>query len=134
MSFSEKRNWSRRGFVKTAVTGAIVGSLPRIGVSGTEVMAGEAPSSGEQKLWNGEPGVLHMSPAPRGSMVYRGDGSVILFSVDTIGGVPVRQAAISHDEGQTWGQPFIPKNQGGGDLIHNFQASLRLSSGKIAVV
>jgi len=85
-----------------------------------------------QELWNGEPGVLHtelptqtLEPG-RGTMVYRDDGSVIMFTG--------KQGFVSSDGGRTWAEPFSLKIEAGADIAYTAAASLKLNSGKIGLV
>ena len=69
------------------------------------LLIGGIQMSSAQELWNGEPGVLHTSPAPRGAMVALEDGSVILFRGS--------QSMISQDGGRTWEEGFALKGPEG---------------------
>ena len=72
--------------------------------------------SSAQELWNGEPGVLHISPAPGwASMVTLEDGSVILFRG--------RDTMVSHDGGRTWQDGFAVKGP-------RIEQSLALAAGE----
>src|SRR5579862_5834926 len=71
-------NLSRREFLKASSRGAVAAGISQV----IPLQAGAhaaAPGGGEGKPWNGEPGVFHRTHGPRGPMVYRDDGSIILF-------------------------------------------------------
>ena len=76
--------------------------------------------------WNGQPGVLHLMPAPRGAMARLDDGSVGLF-----GGV---NCTVWQPEQNQWGAPFSLRDSDGKSfslkIDHNWV--IRLSSGKLA--
>ena len=78
--------------------------------------------SDAQELWNGQPGVLHTSPAPRGPMVWLDDGSLILFQGS--------EALVSRDRGRSWDEPFPLKGPEGENV--GVEWVIRLTSGKLA--
>ena len=87
---------------------------------------------GAESQWNGEPGVLHtelptqeVEPG-RGTMVYRDDGSVIMFTG--------KQGFVTRDGGRTWEEPFSLKIEAGADIAHPASGSLKLQSGKIGLL
>ncbi len=79
-----------------------------------------------QGQWDGEPGVVHITPRPGGTMVYVGDGTVVRFSGT--------QGFISQDGGRSWQEPFALKTEGGDQLPHGVVTALRLNLGAIGIV
>jgi len=86
------------------------------------LLIGGIQMSSAQELWNGEPGVLHTSPAPRGSMVALEDGSVILFRGS--------EAMVSQDGGRTWEEGFTLKGPEGENV--GFSWVIGLGPGRLA--
>jgi len=78
--------------------------------------------SSAQEMWNGQPGVLHTCPAPRGPMVALEDGSVILFRG--------RDTLVSHDGGRTWEEGFALKGPEGESV--GFSWVIGMGAGRMA--
>jgi len=107
-----------------------MGVLGLVAVFGGLVLPFAIEAAGAAERWTGQPGVRHsgspMKGRYQGVMVYRGDGSVIMYGA--------KDAVTSSDGGRTWSKPFKLKTIDGTELSENVRAALRLNSGKIGLV